>query len=1138
MQKCREGKSNIMPSPKEVFDNHQQHWKFMTAISDAEFEGQHFDRKEVPPAESDGHVNKKKLRDFKNEKVVKCISAFANANKDGGLLVVGVSKTGEIKGIDHLSENEINSLTAFNKLLRNQAVIVNFVEHPDNTDVKKKILLIYVPYTQHAICETLDTHPKAWLRSGAQNLPMNEQQREQLKRDKKITDFENAYCCPFHIDDVDKEVLQEFRKVYLENASYDLSDEEMLYRAGAIDRDGDGYAFNNAGFLFFARYPQRNLSWAYIRLMRFEADSDEIESRGLPTFDRKFDGPIAQQIRKIRSFLRESGFFKTYQKRNPDGGFTDDPEFPRIAVDESIVNAVAHRDYGAQFPIECMHYKDAFVVGNSGRILQSDQNLPNQFSLDDTILTSMPRNPKLIEWLKMMRDEDGTEFVRALSEGTKRMRDEMHKADLRAPSYTINYSHTKVTLFNDATKREAILRAASIVQDSTEFTNLFPLHLVTKEGHLADSDILGDRRKDFMIFLKDALQAKGWYVDRLRYGRLTVHRRGIDLYLPKEVHNFVRFYPAYTMQLRNYWGKFYLCIDYTLEIKNTLTISGLLRRIPSFDLEGRRAVAQLNDWHQVKIIKADTEFTHAYFFDLDREERIPSDQVIPNLPINQIKKVLRNSQIQFDLSKEIKRQSLALDPGSSRIRAEKTIQTAQEIGKSVFPLIMENLEVFLHTISEPLSHDKKPKALQVQILQEPSVEFKRHRESSNIREGITSFGAYEDTPKEIELVPICTDWMRNQMGELIERLKTGKYKYNGSERTFSARLVYNSIITVPKNEEILGECQRLLDEHPAWIGEEGLNRLFLVHTPEQGYTRDDENAPYYRIKRFLLEKGIPCQMVDTPTLLDLDWKDLNLGLNIIAKCGVTPWVLPNRIPDADFFIGLSYTQSRRKETRRLVGYATVFNQFGRWEFYSGNMGAFSYEERTQYFANLTKQTLKRLTQLGKLSESPSIYFHYSARFSKDDRQAMLDAARSVYPNGIYSFVSVNLHHNIRLYDARAATDGSLSRGSYVVTAPHQILISTTGYNSFQKSLGTPKPLEVTIWTERPEDSPSPEPDLKSLAVQILSLTKLNWASTNSISGEPITTKYAGDIAYLTDAFRRQGKEFRLHSALEATPWFI
>ena len=993
-------------------------------------------------------------------------------------------------------------------------------------------MLIYVPYTSDAICETLERQPEAWIRSGAQNLPLNEQQREQLKRDKKITDFENAYCCPFHVDDVDSEVLQEFRKVYLENANYDLDDEILLHQAGAIERDGDGYSFNNAGFLFFARHPQRRLPWAYVRLLRFEANSNEEHSRGLPSFDQKFDGSIAQQIRKIRSYLGESGFFKKYQRRNPDGGFKEDPEFPSIAIDESIVNAVAHRDYGTQLPIECIHYKDAFVVGNSGRILQRDQDLPSQFSLNDNTLDSMPRNSKLIEWLKQ------TGFVRALSEGTKRMRDEMLSVDLPAPSYNTDHYRTTVILFNDAIKREALLRAASIAHDSTEFTNLFPLRLETSEGKPAALDILRNRRKDLMIFLKDALQAKGWYVDRLGYGTLTVHRRGSELHLPQKVQDSVGFYPAYKIQLRYYWGKFYLCVDYTLEVKNKLKNNALLSRIPSFDLDGSRAVAQLNGWHKVKIIKAGTELTHAYFFDLDTEESIPSDKVIPDLRIDQLKRVLIHRQIQFDLSKEIKRHSLALDPSSARIRVEKVTQMAEDVAKSVFPLVMENLKVFLHTVPEPLSRENKPNALNVQALNEPSVEFRERRKLSDIRQGITNFGTYEDLKKTIELIPICMDQVHIQMEQLIERLKTGKYRYSGSERTFSSRFVYNFVNRVPETEKILGECKRLLDEHPDWIGAEDLNRLFLIHTPEQGYAQDDQNSPYYRIKRFLLTNGIPCQMVDTPTILKPDWKDLTLGLNIIAKCGVTPWVLPDSIPDADFFVGLSYTKSRAKEGRRLVGYATVFNDFGRWEFYLGNTGTFLYEERKQYFADLTKQTLKKLTRLGKLSESPSIYFHYSARFSRDDRQAMIEAARSVYPNGTYSFVSVNLHHEIRLYDDRVETDGSLSRGSYVVTTPNQILLSTTGYNAFQKSLGTPKPLEVTIWTERPETSSNSDPDLKSLAVQILSLTKLNWASTNSLCGEPITTKYARDIAYLTDAFLRQGDEFRLHPTLENTPWFI
>jgi hypothetical protein len=151
---------------------------------------------------------------------------------------------------------------------------------------------------------------------------------------------------------------------------------------------------------------------------------------------------------------------------------------------------------------------------------------------------------------------------------------------------------------------------------------------------------------------------------------------------------------------------------------------------------------------------------------------------------------------------------------------------------------------------------------------------------------------------------------------------------------------------------------------------------------------------------------------------------------------------------------------------------------------------------------------------------------------------MLRAARSVRPHGTYCFVWINSHHNVRLYDDRVETDGSLSRGSYVTAAPNQIYLSTTGYNPYRRAMGTPHMLEISAHVERPEGAPVSGPDLRSLAVQVLSLTKLNWASTDSLCAEPITTKYAGDIAYLTAAFLRQDGTFNLHPVLEETPWFI
>ncbi len=309
-----------------------------------------------------------------------------------------------------------------------------------------------------------------------------------------------------------------------------------------------------------------------------------------------------------------------------------------------------------------------------------------------------------------------------------------------------------------------------------------------------------------------------------------------------------------------------------------------------------------------------------------------------------------------------------------------------------------------------------------------------------------------------------------------------------------------------------------------------------MQTPESGYSLDDETSPYYRLKRLLLERGIPSQMVDSPTLANPDFKDLNLALNIIAKCGVVPWLLPGAIPDADFFVGLSYTQNYARGTKRTMGYANVFNNYGRWAFYSANTETFPFEKKTEYFGKLVKETLEKLKL--DLSETPSIYFHYSARFAREDRDAIIRSARQVHPNGAYTFVWINTDHNVRFYDSRPERDGSLSRGSFVTTSPNQIYLSTTGYNTYRKMLGTPQALELNIYAQDRDGRQRAHHDLRALASQILSLTKLNWASTDSLCGEPITTKYAGNIAYLTAAFLRQQEEFRVHGALERTPWFI
>ncbi len=1121
------------PNPKHVFDNPSSHWGYLTQLTDDGFEAQHFDRKEAgrtQTAEPPSQSAVKNLRDL----VVKSVSAFANSNAEGGVLVLGIASTGEVAGIGHLTEEQRNSITNLNTLLRCHAGEVKEVDCKDKQGIDKTICFIYTPCLPGAICETPDG--KAWVRSGSQSIPMNQEMRDQIRIRKGLLDIEGLPCCAFSSDDVDVDIVNEFRRVFHPEATKDFSIERLLYEAGAVVRTNGELAFTMPGLLFFASNPQRVLPHAYIRLMKFLVPSSEFRNRGTPTYDKDFRGPITKQIRAARTFFRESSFFERYQKRRPDGGFSEEPELPPIAVDEAIVNAVAHRDYYAKLTIECEHYSDALIVKNPGRVVQRNVDLPNRFSLGDTFLDSMPRNRKLLEWLRLMRDSDGREFVQAISEGTKRMTREMVALNLPPPSVVLFDNETLLRLESRAEDRKAALRASTQVP-TTEYTNIFPLRLRKTNGSVSGGEF-HLRMGEFGKALRDKLAASQWYIDRFSFSRLTVHRIGVELPIPASARRVVRFFPAYSIQIHELHGNPYLTVDYTCQVLSVRKAQDVLQHLPESSVVNCRCVAQTNSWRNGKIVSVDPEWVTVHFFDDEEERQVRADRVIPHLSLGQIQELLQREGITFDLHAAVKKHSLASEPGAARKRAEKIQATVALLASEVFPVAVGDIDARLVPQAVSLTDigPKTGRSFRVERLGEPAVEFRDHHAQPDVRDGITRFGSYDSEPHTIELIPVCLTALRRDMEQLIERLKSGKYKYKGAERTFSTRFTYASVVTTERPEGLEGEIIRLLAEHADWAGNEKLNRLMLVHTPELGYSTDDESSPYYLVKRRLLEAGIPCQMADTGTLRNPDYKDLNLALNIVAKCGITPWVLPENIPDADFFIGLSYSQSR--DGQKILGFANVFNSYGKWEFYAGNTTAFDAQKRSEHLAALARTALQRLKQKHTLPASPSLIFQHSVRVSKEDYAAILSGIRAAAPDASVSFVWVNCHNNFRLFDSRPETDGSLRRGSFVPLTRRKLLISTTGYNTYRKAMGTPRPLEITADSYRPGSPVPVECDHRVMAVQVLNLTKLNWASTDAFTGEPITIKYASNIAYLAAAFLRQHEPFQLHRVLEETPWFI
>jgi hypothetical protein len=199
------------PKPKQVYDDPDAYWDFVTVTTDATFEGQHFDRKEAGRPEADGTTHNSKLGGVRNQ-IEECVSAFANAT--GGLLVLGISSNGAVAGLRHLNESQLNSMLRFDRLVHHGCQ-VRLHDIVNLQGVPNGVALFLVPAGDGPICETVQTPARAWIRQGPQNIPLSDAARDRLKRDRRVVDFERAACTRFDTREIDAGVLKEFKDSYL-----------------------------------------------------------------------------------------------------------------------------------------------------------------------------------------------------------------------------------------------------------------------------------------------------------------------------------------------------------------------------------------------------------------------------------------------------------------------------------------------------------------------------------------------------------------------------------------------------------------------------------------------------------------------------------------------------------------------------------------------------------------------------------------------------------------------------------------------------------------------------------------------------------------------------------------------------------
>lgn len=591
----------------------------------------------------------------------------------------------------------------------------------------------------------------------------------------------------------------------------------------------------------------------------------------------------------------------------------------------------------------------------------------------------------------------------------------------------------------------------------------------------------------------------------------------------------LRIYPAFQSRVLCFNDCYWLCLDHQLIVRSVMSLDFLERLNATFSLDSLQRVIFRNQdgWDEGKWIRAD--FGGCYLSLLTGEEvKIAKQDIVPHLTRTQIIQVAPLIGVRAqDLERTIKQLSFLTISNAPRARLDACTEFAERISQQIFPLKVGNTAIHLNPSPATL---RPPHFVLNKNFEEVAVSFD-HIDSSkraqNILAGLTSFGAYGKATAQLKLVLISTTARATLMERLVDRLNNGSYRYQGAQRTFGSKFIIQDHLICTNISEYEEKIRGFVRSN---VREE--TDIALVYLPKVGNISSPGHS-YFRVKGKLVQEGLASQMIDETTVQNPDWRDLNLALKIYAKAGNIPWVLDEAIPGVDLFIGLSSSQplyGSRKD--RTMGYVNVFDSYGRWQFYQGDGIAFPFNERLDHYGELVKNSIAayRIENRGSLG---SVHIHLTKAFSRSERAVLADAVRSIIPDATIVFVWINPHHNLRLYDL-SESSGKVSRATYLYSDPSRCYLATTGSNIFgQRGMGTPVPLELTVWAD-PIDAIPPHEDL---CQQMLSLTRLNWASSNNFCQEPITTKFAGDIARRMAAFMTD-PNFVVNPHLRGTPWFL
>ena len=305
------------------------------------------------------------------DKFGQAICAFANDLPDyrlSGYLFLGVKDDGEVQGLDVTDE-----------LLKNVAAIrTDGNIQPEKVSMEEgDIVMVRV---EPSVFPPVKYKGRIWIRIGPRKGVANEDDERVLleKRRTNVTAFDASPCLNATIDDVD---LQKFKHYFLPKAMTDDEIEEDRKEGRTVKNQLSSFGFfdmkydcpTNAGMLFFAKNLRRFIPGAYIQYVRFAGK----DRAGDIMMEHEFKGNLCTTLEELDTFVETT---IANRRPIPVSSTREDPfvDYPYWSTRELLMNAICHRDYTSNGPIQFYQYDDRIEIMNHGGLYgrANEQNFP------------------------------------------------------------------------------------------------------------------------------------------------------------------------------------------------------------------------------------------------------------------------------------------------------------------------------------------------------------------------------------------------------------------------------------------------------------------------------------------------------------------------------------------------------------------------------------------------------------------------------------------------------------------------------------------------------------------------------------------------------------------------------------------